>query len=696
MPDSENKFDLDEEELLSLLDHYGAEADDVSLWEGTSPSEGEGAALSETVEKDAPEAILKKYWGYQSFRDKQRDIIDATLAGHDTLGLMPTGGGKSITFQIPALLLKGTALVITPLIALMKDQVSALRKRGVKAASIHSGMTGRQLRDTVNNAVFGRTKLLYISPERITSPFFEAALNHLKVSLIVVDECHCVSQWGYDFRPSYLNIAALRERFPTVPILALTATATERVVGDILHELKLRDPHIVRKSFARDNLSYVVRRCDDKMGMIIKVLASVQGSSIVYCRNRVRTGEIVERLRAEGISADNFHAGLSHAERDKKQSMWMEGDIRVMVATNAFGMGIDKPDVRTVIHWSMPSSLEEYYQEAGRAGRDGLRSYAVVPVNRYDKAVLSRRVSDEFPPLHFVRNLYDLLMSYLQVGEGDGFGRSLRFSIDEFVKTFNLPPIQTLSAIHILEMSGVFRYEEKEEHASRIIITIPREKLYNIASLVGHREAVVTYLLRSYPGIFTQYVFIEEAGIAISTGLTEEEVYLTLKDLSLLKVLHYIPRTAEPRLLLTIRREEGRLLIIPPAVYGLRKKRFEERIKAVKAYISDDTGACRSQMLLNYFGETDNRPCGSCDICLAREKARTQKGRQRKRLQQLENTLARVITSECSQISYHDLVAALGGQAEDWYGEIQELLSSSPDYVLRGTAITLRNSKAPS
>lgn len=584
-----------------------------------SDQEGNGGALVEALPHKEPEEILKKYWGYPSFREKQRDIIDSVLKGRDTLGLLPTGGGKSITFQVPGLMLRGTALVITPLIALMEDQVQGLKRLGIKASAIHSGIPSYKIKEILNHAVFGNLKFLYLSPERIASEGFVSTLRYLKVSMIVVDECHCISQWGYDFRPDYLNIISLRKFFPQVPILALTATATPLVKADILRELKLRDPCIIEKSFVRENLSYIVRPCNDKAAMVMKILHGVGGSSIVYCRNRALTGEIAQTLRDCGFTADNYHAGLSHAERDLKQKAWMEDETRVIVATNAFGMGIDKPDVRTVIHWSMPSSLEEYYQEAGRAGRDGLPSYAVALVGPYDKSTLSRRIKEQFPPLSFIRGLYDLLMSYLQIGEGDGFEKRVRLDLEAFIETFKLPSIQTEAAIRILEMAGVFSFRENSNQASRVMIILPREALYGMYAVKGNREAVLEYMLRKYSGIFTQFTYIEEEAIAIATQIPLEEIYETLMDLVRLHVIHYIPRSSLPLLTLTTKREPGRILNIPPEVYHLRKERFAKRINAVRDYLFGKDVVCREQHLLSYFGETDSKPCGRCDLCRSRK-----------------------------------------------------------------------------
>lgn len=674
------------EALDSFLDQAQLDAvDDDETWY-SSASEEDNATSLQTTEPSAktPQAVLEKYWGYSSFREKQLDIITSVLEGRDTLGLLPTGGGKSITFQVPGLLLPEVTLVITPLIALMKDQVESLRRCGIKAAALHAGIPNYKIKTVLNNAVFGGVKFLYISPERISSPAFKDTLRYLKVSLIVVDECHCVSQWGYDFRPSYLNIASLRTLYPAVPILALTATATPLVKEDIVRELKLRTPRIIQKSFARDNLTYVVRHCQDKEAMILKILSSVGGSAIVYCRNRKRTAEIAAILRKSGITADCYHAGLSHAERDEKQKAWMQDEVRVMVATNAFGMGIDKPDVRIVIHWAMPSSLEEYYQEAGRGGRDGLPAYAVALVGSHDKAIISRRVEEEFPPLSFVRDFYDLLMSYLQVGDSDGLGRRFKLDFEAFLLLFKLPPTYSFSALRLLEMAGVFQFEEKSSRASRIKIVMPRDALYGLETLRGKREKVVEYMLRKYSGLFTDFVFIEEEAIAIGTRLTLDEVYETLVDLSRLRIVNYIPRSAEPVLTLMTKREPGRLLNIPPEVYQHRKERLKDRIQAVLSYLYNEPQGCRENRLLAYFGETKTEPCGRCDVC--RERAK-QDAKRKPSFQIAKAVLdSQLKDNDLSLTALRTIIDTLvreqGGSKEEWAVLFEEVVSSSRDYVV--------------
>ena len=625
----------EEEEWRSYCDKYGYELDSVAGFadepEASSYSQGEGEEFissQETDEKEegkrksrfeTPEEVLQHYWGYSEFRPKQREIIDSILAGRDTLGLLPTGGGKSITFQVPGLMMRGVTLVVTPLIALMRDQVEHLKERKIPAVAIHSGMASFEIQRTLDNAILGAYKFLYLSPERIASPLFRSILPQLKVSMIVVDECHCISQWGYDFRPSYMRVAELRSWLPKAPVLALTATATKLVAEDVMRILHFPEPNIIQRSFLRPNVAYVVRHTGDKAATMLRILSGVPGTSIVYCRNRKRTEELAEYLRGEGITADAFHAGLTHAERNERQRRWMAGEVRVMVATNAFGMGIDKPDVRSVIHWMLPSSPEEYFQEAGRAGRDGEKSFAVALVDKRDPMLVRRRISEEFPPRQFLSEVYDQLTSFLGVGMGEGYLRTFLVDIERFIKLNKLPPIYTMSAIRLLDTAGVWEYRDKEDQHSRLLFTIDREALYNNASLSPASDSLIQFLLRRYTGIFTEYVFIEEDTIARALNCTVETIYLMLVDLSRSNIVHYIPRSSLPKLFLLTRREEGRHLLVSREVYEVRRERLAERIEAMIAYASaSDT--CRSQLLLRYFGEEESAPCGMCDVCLSHRK----------------------------------------------------------------------------
>ena len=625
----------EEEEWRSYCDKYGYELDSVAGFadepEASSYSQGEGEEFissQETDEKEegrrksrfeTPEEVLQYYWGYSEFRPKQREIIDSILAGRDTLGLLPTGGGKSITFQVPGLMMRGVTLVVTPLIALMRDQVEHLKERKIPAVAIHSGMASFEIQRTLDNAILGAYKFLYLSPERIASPLFRSILPQLKVSMIVVDECHCISQWGYDFRPSYMRVAELRSWLPKAPVLALTATATKLVAEDVMRILHFPEPNIIQRSFLRPNVAYVVRHTGDKAATMLRILSGVPGTSIVYCRNRKRTEELAEYLRGEGITADAFHAGLTHAERNERQRRWMAGEVRVMVATNAFGMGIDKPDVRSVIHWMLPSSPEEYFQEAGRAGRDGEKSFAVALVDKRDPMLVRRRISEEFPPRQFLSEVYDQLTSFLGIGMGEGYLRTFLVDIERFIKLNKLPPIYTMSAIRLLDTAGVWEYRDKEDQHSRLLFTIDREALYNNASLSPASDSLIQFLLRRYTGIFTEYVFIEEDTIARALNCTVETIYLMLVDLSRSNIVHYIPRSSLPKLFLLTRREEGRHLLVSREVYEVRRERLAERIEAMIAYASAfDT--CRSQLLLRYFGEEESAPCGMCDVCLSHRK----------------------------------------------------------------------------
>lgn len=562
----------------------------------------------------SPEELLMRYWGYEAFRPLQRDIIQACLEGRDVLGLMPTGGGKSITFQVPGLMLPGLTLVITPLISLMKDQVDHLRARGIRATAIHSGLSQEKTQIALDNCLYGRYKFLYISPERAQSETFREWLLHLPVSLLVVDECHCVCQWGYDFRPSYLELPKLRELLPNIPLLALTATATPAVVQDIIHSLAFRPGYaFCQKSFLRPNIAYVIRRSEDKPAMMLHILQRVEGAAIVYCRNREQTRIVSEELNALGLSATFYHAGLTYLEREMRQSRWMRGEVRVMVATNAFGMGIDKPDVRLVIHLTMPSSLEEYYQEAGRAGRDGLPAYAVAIISPSDSRQLTRRLEDSFPPKEYIRYTFDQLCCFLSIGEGEGLGRSFDFDYERFLYVFHMRPVQTRHALDIMQLAGWIKYQE-DDSRSLLRFLIPSKSLYQ--PHIGPDKLIRT-ILRSYTGLFADYVAINEGDLSRLTGYSEEEVYGYLSQLSRMEVLHYIPKKQLPRVHFLVRREDSQYLRIPYAAYQERRDRMAERIGAVRSYIEEED-FCRSRMLLSYFGEEDSAPCGKCDVCLKR------------------------------------------------------------------------------
>lgn len=572
------------------------------------------------MNKSVIEATLKKYWGYDGFRPLQAEIIMSVLEGHDTLGLMPTGGGKSITFQVPGLIFGGLTVVVTPLISLMKDQVDNLHKKGIKAVYFHAGMSAREIRVAWEKLVNGRARFLYISPERLRNERFIDELRHLNVSLIVVDEAHCISQWGYDFRPSYLRIAVLRKAIPKAPVLALTATATPEVASDIESNLLFRSGHNrFRKSFARDNISYVVRPSETKINDVFHILNRTYGSAIVYVRSRKRTREIAEYLSNSGISATFYHAGLDFETKASRQNDWQAGGVRVMVATNAFGMGIDKPDVRVVIHYDIPPSLEEYYQEAGRAGRDGLESYAVILPSRNDKGLLHRRISETFPDRDYIKYVYEKACLFLNLAIGEGYNRVMDFDFHKFISTFKLQDRQCLAAFHILSRAGYLDFIEETEQASRIMITVEREELYYTEGLSENAEVVLDRTLRNYPGLFIDYVYISENLISRESGLTPQQVYEAYLELSRRGVVHYVPRTRTPYMYIPTSREETEHIRIGREVYENRIKVMKDRIDAMEAYIYGSDG-CRVRRMLEYFGEEGATDCGKCDSCRERRK----------------------------------------------------------------------------
>ncbi|HBG56824.1 MAG TPA: RecQ family ATP-dependent DNA helicase [Porphyromonadaceae bacterium] len=560
--------------------------------------------------------ILYDYWGYSSFRPLQEQIIQSVWEGRDTLGLMPTGGGKSLTFQVPVMGMKGICLVVTPLISLMKDQVDNLRERGIKAAAVYSGMSRDEIITTLENCIFGDYKFLYVSPERLSSDIFITKLQAMDVCLLVVDESHCISQWGYDFRPSYLKISDIRRLLEGVPLLALTATATHEVVDDIQEKLSFKEKNVFQKSFARDNLSYVVRNADNKLAELVHILQTVQGASIVYVRSRKQTKEISLLLRKAGFAADFFHAGLSHEEKIHKQNAWKLDECRVIVATNAFGMGIDKPDVRTVIHMDLPNSLEEYFQEAGRAGRDGERSYSVILYTAADSAKLKKRIADSFPGRDFILRVYEALGNYYQVAVGAGYNDVYDFSLHEFCLSFKLPFLQTHHALKILELAGYIEYTEEIDLRSRIRFLIYRDEMYTL-HLEKDADELLHTILRNYTGVFSDDVYIDESMLAVRTGKNRKEIAEMLISLSRMRYIRYIPQKKTPFIVFTTSREEVQFVTIPREVYEERKKRFEKRIYSMIGYVEEDA-VCRSRMLLIYFGEKNPKDCGRCDVCLKR------------------------------------------------------------------------------
>ena len=560
--------------------------------------------------------ILKKYWGYDSFRGIQEDIINSIGKGNDTLGLMPTGGGKSITFQVPALAQDGLCIVITPLIALMKDQVRNLRERGIKALAVYSGMTREEIVVALENCIFGDFKFLYISPERLNTEIFQTKLKRMKVCMITVDESHCISQWGYDFRPAYLNIADIRKLLPNVPVLALTATATPEVVNDIQERLAFKEgSQVFRMSFERKNLAYIVRHTESKQEEILHILNKVQGSAIVYTRNRKRTRELAEMLVTNNITATFYHAGLANEAKDQRQKSWLSGENRVMVATNAFGMGIDKPDVRIVIHADVPDSPEAYFQEAGRAGRDGNKAYAVLLYAKSDKTTLNKRITDTFPDKEYIREVYEHIQFHYQMAMGDGFGCTYPFNIDEFCRNFKHFPIQVDSALKILNRAGYLEYTDEQDNASRLIFTLQRDELYRLQEYDADTEKLINVILRSYTGLFTDYVYINEESLEIRSGLNRQRIYDILVMLTQRRVLHYIPRKKTPYIIYTRERQEKNRIQLTRDVYEDRKESYATRIKAMVEYATAEE-KCRSRMLLRYFGEKNENNCGQCDVCL--------------------------------------------------------------------------------
>lgn len=563
--------------------------------------------------------ILKDFWGYDSFRDLQEDIICSIGEGKDTLGLMPTGGGKSITFQVPALAKEGLCIVITPLISLMKDQVQNLRGRGIKAVAVYSGMTRQEILVALENCIFGDYKFLYISPERLATDIFRTKLRSMKVNLITVDESHCISQWGYDFRPAYLKIAEIRDLLPGVPVLALTATATPEVVKDIQARLHFKKENVFRMSFERKNLAYIVRRTENKMQETLHILNKVAGSAIIYTRNRKRTKDVAEVLNKEGITADFYHAGLSNEAKDLRQKKWQSGECRVMVATNAFGMGIDKPDVRLVIHVDLPDSPEAYFQEAGRAGRDRQKAYAIMLYSKTDKTTLNKRITDTFPDRDYIMQVYEHLNYYYQMAMGDGLGCMYDFNLEEFCRKFKHFPVPANSALNILSQAGYIEYTDEQDNASRLIFIIRRDELYKLHEMGKEAETLIQAILRSYTGVFTDYAYIHEDSLSLRTGLSRQQIYETLVLLSKRRIIDYIPHKKTPFIIYTRERVELRHLVITKEVYEERKERYVARIKAMTGY-ADSDDACRSRMLLRYFGEKNEHNCGQCDVCLSRKK----------------------------------------------------------------------------
>lgn len=612
--------------------------------------------------------ILKRYWGYDSFRPRQEEIIMSVLDGRDTLGLLPTGGGKSLTFQVPAMVFEGITVVVTPLISLMKDQVDNLRAAGIRAVCLHSGLSRAEHRLALDRCRLGKAKLMYVSPEKLQSATFIDQLRSMDVSFLVVDEAHCISQWGYDFRPSYLKISLIRELFPDIPVLALTASATPVVVDDIMDKLGFKERNVYARSFSRDNLSYIVRNDFDKERRLISVLTNTAGSAIVYVRSRRRTREIADMLVRNGISADYYHAGLDATEKNEKQNNWKTDGVRVMVATNAFGMGIDKPDVRTVVHYDIPSSLEEYYQEAGRAGRDGKEAFAVLLVSRADKGRLTRMLSEMFPPKDFIRRVYELAGNFVNVAVGDGYNSVYEFNFALFLKTYDLPPLATRSAMRLLTQTQYFEFVEEVTMQSRVMITANKSELYSV-KLDEAGERVFNMLLRSYTGLFADFVYINESVIARRADVDEQKVYETMLQLSRMHILQYVPRKSTPYLYYTTSRELPKYIDMPRSVYEEQYKRLKERIEAMKRFSFGDDD-CRVNVMLRYFGEKPEEPCGKCDVCRTRKRNRLTKGDR----QSIRDSIIYMVGNAPRTLDY--IVAESRYSEEDVIEAVRSLLSS--------------------
>lgn len=563
------------------------------------------------------EKILYQYWGFSSFRAIQLEVIESVYAGNDTLALMPTGGGKSITFQVPALAKEGVCLVVTPLIALMKDQVENLKKRGIKAVALHSGMTRHEIEVTLDNCIYGDIKFLYLSPERLGTELFKVRVQKMEINLIAIDESHCISQWGYDFRPSYLKIVELRELLPNVPFLAVTATATPAVVDDIQEKLGFKQKHVLKMSFERKNLVYLVRNIEDKNKHLFKIVNALPGSGVVYVRSRQNTKDIAEMLQKEGVSADYYHAGLTSEMRNTKQEDWQNDRTRIIVSTNAFGMGIDKPDVRFVVHMDLPDSPEAYFQEAGRGGRDGKLAYAILLYNDSDKAKIERRIQTTFPEPEEIKRCYHALCSFLGVSIGAGKDEVYDFNLIEFATTYKFSFSRAYSSLKFLELEGYIQLTDELDNPSRIMVISGKNELYKYQVAHADIDPFIKIMLRNYAGLFSTYVRIDEVHLARISTLPLKTVTNNLIKLSRAKVINYIPRKKTPLIILTEERLDDKNLRISPENYHLRKERYLKRVNAMVSYASG-TAKCRSMALLEYFGETTATRCGKCDVCTSR------------------------------------------------------------------------------
>ena len=626
-------------------------------------------------------ALLKRYWGYDTFRPMQERIIRSVMDGRDTLALMPTGGGKSLTYQIPALAGPGLCIVVTPLIALMKDQTDRLRAKRIPAAAIHSGLSPRQIDIALDNCAYGDTKFLYAAPERLATEAFRLRVQRMNVRLLAVDEAHCISQWGYDFRPSYLRIAELRKQLPEgVPVLALTASATEAVAEDIMRQLRFAEPHVLRSSFARPNLSYSVRRTEDKNGQLLRIAHNVAGSGIVYVRTREGTEQVADLLRNEGIAAAAYHGGMAHAERSARQEEWLSGKVRVMAATNAFGMWIDKPDVRFVVHYTPCDSLESYYQEAGRAGRDGGRSYAVLLVSPDDEGRIVRRFEAEFPPIAKIKEIYSKICSYLRVGIGDGAEASFLFNIHDFCARERYYTGTVQSALKLLQQNGYMTLTDEQENPARVMFCVSRDDLYKVRVQRDELDHFIRTLLRLYDGVFVDFRPIDEGQLALWSGYTVERVKELLKRLWQLRLIRYIPSNRSPILFFNEERLPEADLYIAPETYRLRQKLIRERFEGMLAYAANDE-ECRSVVLERYFGSPAPVPCGVCDVCLARRRA----GR---RPAADPGAILRLLSA--GPLHPAELAARIGGSADAAAAAVERLLASGEISTLPNGKLTIK------
>ena len=610
--------------------------------------------------------ILKTYWGYDDFRSLQEEIIRSVLDGKDTLALMPTGGGKSLTYQVSGLAMAGVCLVVTPLIALMKDQVEDLKNRGIPAEAIYTGMRRDRVESIINKCIYDTVKFLYVSPERLYSERFREKLRLMNVCLITVDEAHCISQWGYDFRPPYLRIAEVREFFPGVATLALTATATPEVVEDIQKQLHFSTPNVLSKSFRRENISYVIRDTEAKPLELFNILSKVQGGAIVYVRTRLKASSIAAFLNKSGIKSDFYHAGLSSAQRARRQEAWKSGKVPVVVATNAFGMGIDKADVRVVVHYDVPDSPEAYFQEAGRAGRDGKRAYAVLLSSRAALGGLQKRIDDAFPPKDYILRVYEALANYYQLGEGEGQGRAFEFNLKLFARNFKLNEARVMSAISILEVAGFLGYTTDINSRSRVMFTVLRDRLYEFETGDPLLERLMVLLMRNYAGIFVQDAYVDEGFLADQLDVTRKVLYDAFISLAKRKIIRYVPGDVKPYIVYYQPRLPLSYITLGREAYENRKELFVTKIGAMARYIRDDE-TCRQLLLMEYFGQKEDKPCGICDVCIGKKKRLHREERK-----SLEERILQVLAKQNTNI--RELVRQLGEDEEVVIGQVRKLL----------------------